>query len=159
MSKEEAVSAFVVSKKHIDALVGAAMPGKGGSRMGLYWYHEGTGKTAAHSDADAIGQMLWDECVKSVSARYPSDDVERDLPGSYILSPERVGEWTIPYVYPMFAPLPQPVAILKAISCYEYQSCEHEGWDTSEAKTFCQYLREHVICDLPGYEEAVWEIA
>jgi hypothetical protein len=51
-----------------------------------------------------------------------------------------------------------PVVILKAIACYEYQSCEHPGWTTSEAHAFCEALRRRMIHHLPGYEEAPWEI-
>ena len=54
--------------------------------------------------------------------------------------------------------MPSPVAVLKAISCYEYQSCEHPGWHTSEARQFCSVLRDHMISMLPGYDDAQWEI-
>jgi hypothetical protein len=47
---------------------------------------------------------------------------------------------------------------LKAISCYEYQSCEHPGWRKSEAHAFCEALRDMAIGCLPGYDDAPWEI-
>jgi hypothetical protein len=28
-----------------------------------------------------------------------------------------------------------PVQVLKSCDCYEYQSCEHDGWEDSEART------------------------
>ena len=47
--------------------------------------------------------------------------------------------------------------ILAAISCYEYQACEHPEWLASEAKAFCDALRMHMIRMLPGYG-GVWEV-
>lgn len=146
------MSAFVVSKEHIDAIVAAAMPS--GPEEGCCWYHGGNGKHADYTNADEIGQMLWDECVRSVSHRYP--DNER-LPGAYL--DDDTPEWSEPYVFPFFkVPKLEPVAALKAIQCYEYQSCEHPGWEPSEAKTFCSCLTEHLIYKLPGYAEAAWSV-
>jgi hypothetical protein len=146
------MSAFVVSKEHIDAIVAAAMPS--GAQEGCYWYRGGNGKYADYTNADEIGRMLWDECVRSVSYRYPDND---PLPGGAYFddgTPESEA-----YVFPLLkAPKLEPVAALKAIQCYEYQSCEHPGWDTSEAKTFCSYLIEHLIQKLPGYAEAAWSV-
>ena len=44
-----------------------------------------------------------------------------------------------------------PVKILAAINCYEYQACEHPEWKTSEARDFCEALRDRMIRMLPGY--------
>ena len=52
----------------------------------------------------------------------------------------------------------EPLAVLKAISSYEYQTCEMPNWDTSEARTFCTNLREHLISHLPGYDAHPWII-
>lgn len=52
-----------------------------------------------------------------------------------------------------------PVQVLKAIRCYEYQSCEHEGWTGSEAWTFCERLTATAMGKLPGYDAAAWEIS
>jgi hypothetical protein len=51
-----------------------------------------------------------------------------------------------------------PVAILKAIRCYEYQSCEHTGWETSEARLFCGAFRSRMIRMVSGYTTAAREI-
>lgn len=54
-------------------------------------------------------------------------------------------------------PLPARIAqVCKAIACYEYQSCEHPGWRTSEARAYCHALRVAWCKKLPGYEEAEW---
>jgi len=57
----------------------------------------------------------------------------------------------------LFHPLPgtpDPLVVLKAIACLEYQSCEHPGWLDSEARVFCQALRRVAITALPGYSAA-----
>jgi hypothetical protein len=46
----------------------------------------------------------------------------------------------------------------KACRCLEYQSCEHLGWETSEARAIVRNTMSTAICKLPGYEEADWEI-
>jgi hypothetical protein len=51
-----------------------------------------------------------------------------------------------------------PVELLKAVDCLEYQSCEHEGWNKSEAKKECERLRAIATRNLPGYNEAPWGI-
>lgn len=51
------------------------------------------------------------------------------------------------------------MVLLKAIDCYEYQACEHEGWKTSEAKGFCSRLRKALIQNSPEYANcAGWGI-
>jgi hypothetical protein len=52
----------------------------------------------------------------------------------------------------------EPVQVLKAIKCYEYQSCEHPSWEDSEARSWCNHLRLAAIEHLPGFEAAKWEI-
>jgi hypothetical protein len=171
------VSAFVVSKQHIDALVTAGVEWGhghiGGSRLSWltpteddppqtgeeYWtWLNARRRELNDSTADAVGQMLVDACVASVAYRYQDDT---DLPGPI------EHYWTQPYAhrdFPIVAdPLGgtraiDPVQILKAISCYEYQSCEHPDWEKSEASVFCDVLRRRAISNLPGYDVAPWEV-
>lgn len=130
------MSAYVVDLDHIAYLVQA-----GTSRS--------VGLDDSMSDASKLqlGQMLWDENVKSVQARYPGD---QELPGpcahDYVY-PERN--------YPWFRTF-DPIQVLKACDCYEYQSCEHEGWSASAAKRYIEDLRARAWTSLPGYEEARW---
>ncbi len=95
------------------------------------------------TDANQIGEMLHAENVKSVNYRY--------------------GETTEPNFAPCewaaFHPFTQ-VQIIKAARCLRYQSCEHLGWEASDA---CKLLEAIIGNDttrnLPGYDEAEWEIA
>ena len=62
-----------------------------------------------------------------------------------------------PYVFSRLLVRIDPVAVLRAISVLEYQSCEHPGWEGSEAQAFCRALQGRAISHLPGYDEADWE--
>lgn len=156
------MSAFVVSKQHIDALVRAGIR----PRDHLFWYHPrpsreapaaewGKARHALGADtADEIGAMLWAENVKSVRHRYPNND-GNSMPGPISFTPGEADAYHLPSNARTF----EPVAILKAISGYEYQTCEHPGWEDSQAHAFCEVLRDTMIRCLPGYEEATWEIS
>lgn len=162
------MSAFIVDRAHIDALVTAALR----PRLSLHWmdcdpdtlwqtrtttdaYFQAMQAHTHHAryeDADRIGVMLWAANLASVTARYP-DDASGARPGS-----GDTDEAIAAYTYRGRTPALEPVAVLKALSCYEYQSCEHAGWHGSEAERFCDALRSAMIACLPGYEDAAWEI-
>ncbi|ETB37543.1 hypothetical protein O974_28215, partial [Mycobacterium avium 11-0986] len=42
--------------------------------------------------------------------------------------------------------------------CYEYQACEPNDWQTTEAYAFCRELHNMLIQVLPGYDPAPWGI-
>jgi hypothetical protein len=161
------MSAYVVSKAEIDALVNGALRGASdspgywlpaGSKFS-YWWHDAPGETSrygtpgghrevTHENASDIGQMLVLECVRSVGYRYPDSDAGAgDLPGpcdAYYLEP---------YVYPArVGELPRlsTGALASLIGCFEYQSCEHPEWRESEAFAFCATLKDRLLRALPG---------
>lgn len=123
------MSAWIVSKKHIDLLVTAALSAK---------YMTAAGPVG--DDPSALGLMLWRENHFSVNSRYN----ETRMPEGY--------------KFTRFPGKIDPVVVLKQIACYEYQSCEHDGWKTSDAFKFCQALTSEMINALPGYEAAPWGI-
>ena len=50
------------------------------------------------------------------------------------------------------------IQIIKAARCLNYQSCEHPDYENSQA---CRILRDIIadaMCELPGYDEAQWEL-
>jgi len=142
------MSAFVVDKAHINAMIDAGLSVQ---YRPMRWYFEGEEGSSSLTEVNAseMGQMLLEECIKSVGYRYRGSEVT-DLPG------RSDAEYMIPFQYKRFANPPTLVEILKIISCYEYQSCEHPGWKSSEAYAFCQVLRKCTIARLPGYDEAPW---
>ena len=141
------MSAFVVNKSHINAIIQA---GLAVSDRPFTWYYNGETHTLTDDNASQVGQMLLDECVHSVCYRY-EDDTIADLPG------RTNAEWLIPFEYHFTHRRPTPLEALSIISCYEHQSCEHPEWETSEAKAFCSALRHCTISRLPGYDDAPWE--
>ncbi len=156
----------MVCKEHIDALVTAALEvyDRGplswfvrpmtkeeqadAYEVGEPWGAEGPSiaellrRVATSEEADRIGQMLMRENRLSVNHRYGESQVE----GIYAYGLRRPDGKV------------RQVVILKGLDAYEYQSCEHPGWETSEAFAFCQALRRRMIRRLPGYDQAPWEI-
>jgi hypothetical protein len=146
------MSAYVVHPDHISYLVQAAIGLGRASRSTLTFGHPRTGIRIEIDTASEVGARLHQENIASVRYRYP-DCTHNDLPGP-IPTPA-----AIDYEY---RPLPvrlDPVQVLKAIRCYEYQSCEHPGWSESDAKRFCELLTDYAVSHLPGYETAAWEIS
>ena len=143
------MSAFVVNKRHIDAIIQAGLLYH---RLGSNrWYHNGAAHELTLDNANEVGQMLLNENVRSVEARYPQDMVT-ELPGRCD------AEWIIPYQYKSVTDqLPGPVGIIKLIHCLIYQSCEHSEWEKSEAYTFLARLERAMTAALPGYDKADWE--
>ena len=142
------MSAFVVDREHVKYLVDAAMKL---DASGLTWAN-GRLEPGHYDTAAFIAQMLWSENVASVAYRY-NDPAHENLPGpigcSYIF-----GDWGPD----ILGDDPEPVAVLKACDGYEYQSCEHPGWEGSDAKEFVDSLRRKAVHCLCGYEEADWSI-
>lgn len=127
------MSAWIVSKEHIDYMVAA---------MRKYDTHG-----SKDWNSDKVGQMLWDENHASVAHRYSNRAVD-ELPGApmetYAFTPPKRAL--------------DPAVVLKQIACYEYQSCEHDGWKESEAHKWCKLLQELCIYALPGWDAAPWGI-
>lgn len=134
------MSAYLVSKSHIDALVTL------GSLHKVIPYGSRTYTTD-------MGKTLIRANVESIEARYPDTKGHpQEMPGCYIDAET--------YTHALYAKHTNltPAAGLKAISGYEYQACEHKGWNGSVAQVFCDSLRHALIRALPGYSSADWEI-
>lgn len=154
------MSAFIVGKAHIDALVQAGLTFSRHDRMRWYLPASGTQRCYReldHTTANAVGKMLWAENIASVRHRYPDVSATlEDAPGPVGLTPFEVNGYT----FPVFSARKlSAVETLKAVACYEYQSCEHPEWETSEAKAFCEALTSQAIHSLPGYDDAAWAVA
>ena len=136
------MSAFVVSRIHIHQLVSA-----------IDQYVSPT------EEPTALGQMLWDENIASVLHRY-EDCTREDMPGP-------IGE-TFAYEYVTPRRTLTPVEVYRIACCYQYQSCEHDEWETSASANLMTTLLEALqrllgktedqIRRLPEWEKADWEI-
>ena len=112
----QTMSAYVVEKELIDKLVSAAID------AGFFGEDKATAK----------GQMLWRENVVSVAYRY--NLATRD--------PAELAEYNgdvEAYTFQFRAYEDEDID--KGIDCLDYQSCEHDGWETSEAHAFLGDLR------------------
>jgi len=147
------MSAYMVSRKHIQYMVEAGFRHPG-HHWNLSWYWNGSRsemRAGDYTEAERAGQMLWDENRKSIEARYPDCvDNPENMPGPIGESFE-YGRHKHSDVLGI-----DPVKTLKLIACYEYQACEHDGWEASEAHAYCQALRRSAINALPGYDDAPW---
>lgn len=110
------MSAYVVDKETIDTLIAGAL------RARLFGIDEATEK----------GQMLWRENVTSVSFRYNLPSRDATELAQYEGDVEAYG----------YAPCdPDGPAIVDAIDCLDYQSCEHDEWQASAACALLRNLR------------------
>jgi hypothetical protein len=146
------VSAYIVGKATIDCLVYARH----------YATRPGWGPIAPcetiKTDTE-VGRMLSVENVRSVHARYEkSQDADMNEAKRYTAPslPELAARFgrgvsTSPSMIVI-------VFMLKQVACYEYQACEHNGWAKSNAKRYCEMLRQYLIQALPGYDEAPWGV-
>lgn len=148
------MSAFMHSATHINEILNSAEMRKGGS--GFSWYFGGARKYLDRSQMTAIGQMLMHENAESVASLYDMKNLESSADGGtrpmmYLEYLERAAS----YVFtPRASRRLSPIAAIKAIDSYEYQSCEHEGWETSEARAFVQQLTRYLITLTPEYAQA-----
>lgn len=152
------MSAWVVSRAHIDALVLA----------GVQW---GLVSDPSPERLAELGRSLWAENLASVACRYP-DDNAGDRPGPAGFRDDD----TLTYAAPTVEVLLSAAGVVKAIDCYEYQACEHPGWrdPANRAADYVRRLREAVLDSLPadqvqvsrhggrarpaGWEQAPWGV-
>jgi hypothetical protein len=103
--------------------------------------HAAKSRLLGWTDATQVGGMLHAENVQSVNYRY----------GGATVPDFTLCEWAA------FHPFSQ-VQILKAARCLRYQSCEHPACETSDACRLLEAIIGNAGVDVPGYDEAQWEI-
>jgi hypothetical protein len=155
------MSAYMVSPTHIDALLTAGLtwvrygplrwmdtaegipadtyePGEPWGAGAIRWFNEHR-RELTRETAGRVGALLLAENRRSVDHRYAEND------------------WEEPYVFTPLQGRPDPLIVLNALSCYEYQSCEHPEWPKSEASRFCDALKSTAIREAT-IDVDVWEI-
>jgi hypothetical protein len=128
------VSAFLVGKRSIDAIVLVR------ERMNR---DSDVLPALEHLSNDELGRMLWRENMLSLGARY-SDPLDEEALAGYR------------YAFTSALLAAPVVALIKNIHCYRYQSCEHDGWEKSDAAALCEALESYLVHRLPGYSDAPW---
>lgn len=120
------MSAWIVTKTHIDALVHAGIDAE----------------LVRESEADEFGRMLWRENLASIKACYPRDE-DGGRPGPIGFKDEDVETYTFePLDGGLGASRQAPAVVRSTAGCYSYQSCEHAEWDDSKAKQFTDLLEK-----------------
>ncbi len=127
------MSAFMTTKTHIGAL----------SAFYADDQDYGDPESTYRETFDLLNQAN----AESMKARYGEDL-------SVILHTEAPGYFNMSRIAQRLG----PVAILKAVRCFEYQACEHAGWEQSKAYKRLQNLIAGAVRKLPGYEQAQWAI-
>ena len=124
------MSAWIVSRDHLDLLVTAAVA----------W------DLTDREHADEAGRMLWKENLASVAYRYPADrDGER--PGPVDFRDRHVDT----YRFRCYPGRVDPEVVATAAASLAYQSCEHPGWPASAARRWVTRLREQASARIAGY--------
>jgi hypothetical protein len=164
--EEKDMSAFIVGKRHVDFLITAGLefrhgtplrweipgpPVEGTHQRGEPWgpeavvVHKRRVRELTPDTADGVGMMLPCQNHRSVEFRYD---------GRHGIQAEP----DVMYEFTLYRDQIDPVQVLKAINCLEYQSCETPDWEGCEAWRFCDALRHRAISCLSGYDKAQWEI-
>lgn len=120
------MSAWIVSRAQIDALVLAGIQLRVPFDAGTP-----TGRPPTLTELATAGTALWTE--NHCSVNHHADEAV-PLPG---YTP------TLPEV------LLDPVAVVKLVDCYTYQSDGHPAWAASPAADYCARLRTAALAGLP----------
>lgn len=128
------MSCFIVNPNHISALVRWACR----DRVNVFYGNPSRRLDIAGNEQE-ICDILLAENIASFNYRY-QEAVEESM------------------VYDAFATSLRPIDVIKACHCLAYQSCEHDGWETSTAKAIVTAIEGAASRALPGYDDAPWEI-
>lgn len=120
------MSAWVVSKHHIDLLVSSAIE----RRIFLHLPNVAEPVVATLAIADLIGTMLWRENIRSVAYRY--NLCGKDEEAGYLreLAAYRFRQYTGV----------RAAAASAALACYDYQSCECPDYRATVAAHFVDVM-------------------
>lgn len=86
--------------------------------------------------------MLRAQNIRSVQARYPSEEWP-DTPAELVGAP---------------AHFYSPLEVIHAIHCYEYQSCETEDWESTDACRWCRDAERTLLRQIPEYDNAEYHL-
>ncbi len=133
------MSAFILSNKHINVLVNAVINIANQNDGHIQILNDDKIKLFT---LDEAGQALIDQNYRSYNTRYNIDNLEQ----------------TPIYKFYYEAKAYKGVQILKACSCYDYQSCETNDYYETDAHKIIDDIRHLTISNLPGYDDAEWDM-
>jgi hypothetical protein len=145
------MSAWIVSKTHIDVLVRGLIEAGG-------YYHRGVWQDVNADNASDVGRMLWRENFKSINHRYSehksTPPYTYETPDAYISTSRQWGNTK----YLEDQSHVDRGVLAKQVHCYNYQTCEHETYYKSRAFSVVLYLCYEAASHVQGYEEAKWGV-
>jgi|SRR5580704_2747759 hypothetical protein len=134
------MSAFIVSHDHIDALITYAINQH-------LWYYDREQKQSiqiiAHN-ATEVGRILYAENIRSVRRRY-KEDFGNDG-ADYAYTP-----------FNLFATKAASKQVVRACYCLDYQSCENDDWEDTQAALILSAIERHAAFNLCE-DDKTWEI-
>jgi len=133
------MSAFIVSRNHIAALVEA-----------MYRYDVALKPCL---EPEQLGQLLWDENITSVQYRYHGDALV-DLPGPLNENYCYMQHTATTTIRRFIA---KPTNVFMIACCYIYQSCEHPAWENSQAFQIVNALCAGII-EKSGMSEKAFRV-
>jgi len=92
----------------------------------------------SNEDPQTLGDRLLAQNTRSVNERYRANDVNPS------------------YRFTQFTGPMTSVEVLKACDCYDYQACETDDYDQTEAHELIAKIRSEAIRRLAGYSDAKW---
>lgn len=129
------MSAYMVEKHHIGYLVAAAF--------------DRAYRIDAHLQPSLtmheMAELLSLENARSIVYRYPQDSMD-----------DTMHTWAKGEVESMLWMAIKPEQVIQSVRCYQYQACEHPGWNESRAKDITDRLLMAAVRVLPAVEKAEW---
>jgi hypothetical protein len=140
------MSAFLVSAVHIDSLVRFGAKHRGSVYFPSEMMISPDSRLQFDDNRWLFGRMLYEGNVAGVNARY-GDDADMIW-----------YQWPTNTMFLEGLEDISPVQALKACDCYEYQASEWPEYEGSAPQRIIDALRKYAIGELPGYDDAQWEI-
>lgn len=136
------MSAWVVSKHHIDLLVSAAIE----RQIPVKFLNIDVTETATEENANAIGKMLLAENIRSVVYRYNLAGTKEALQYERDLNAYEASRYQSV----------RPSAAACAANCFDYQACECPDYQDTPAAFFVRQLKAVVGDNPKGYDSEPW---
>lgn len=138
------MSAFVVSHKHINTLLSWANR----NQVSTVTLEQG-GRIdwSQVADLQRAAEILLDENERSVATLYKAVSS-----GGQLLTEEAKITFQFETAHL------EPVAIIKACQCYDYQADNAPGYAGGDASRIVAFIQSRAIQLLPGYKQVDWEI-
>lgn len=127
------MSAFLHTDDHFAAIVTAAY-----ANPCPVWYRNGKAVRLNPSDAGELFRMLKQANIDSVAGRYMEEAEKADA---------RTGWLRL-----------SPIEIIVACNSFDYQACEVQDYEQTDAARTVEAVRARAIRTLPGHDAAAWSI-